>query len=136
MSTPAEMYVQGESADMLSERKVTKLAENLCGHDFSHTTISNMVAELDEALQAFASGRLDDPALPYLMMNARYENGQARFGAVRCRSPRGVDPMGEVTCWQRNWRTGKAKHLSHVSVRLGGTRHERRRQVLPMALWL
>ncbi|MCY4127820.1 MAG: transposase [Gammaproteobacteria bacterium] len=54
-------------------RKVSKLAEGLCGHDFSHTTISNKVAELDEAIQASASGRLDDTALPYVMLDARYE---------------------------------------------------------------
>ena len=63
VSILAEMYVSGTST-----RKVGKLAEDLCGHAFSHTTISNMVAELDEALQAFASRRLDDTKYPYVLL--------------------------------------------------------------------
>lgn len=53
--TLAEMYVKGAST-----RKVTKLAETLCGHDFSRRTISNMVVELDDALQAIAARWFDD----------------------------------------------------------------------------
>ena len=106
MSTLAEMYVQG-----VSTRKVTKLAESLCGHDFSHTTISHMVAELDEALQAFASRRLDDTAFPMCCWTpvTRRCGRRARSGAVPYRSPWGSTRWDDVTCWQWNWRTGKAR---------------------------
>ena len=40
----AEKYLSGTST-----RKVAKLAEGLCSHAFSHTIISNMVAELEHA---------------------------------------------------------------------------------------
>ena len=63
MSTPAEMYVQGESADLHSVRKVTKLAESLGGHAFSYGTISKLVATLDDDLQAFATRALDETLL-------------------------------------------------------------------------
>ena len=88
----AEMYVNGTST-----RKVAKLAERLCGHDFSHTTISNLVADLDEALQAFACRRLDDVAMPYLMVDARYEKVHEQ-GAVRTRAVQiavGIDTEGQ-----------------------------------------
>ena len=67
MSTLAEMNVNG-----ISTYKVAKLAERLCGDDFSHTTISNMVAQLDEAMQAFESRRLDDSRFPNVLLDARY----------------------------------------------------------------
>ena len=42
-ATLAEIYVSGTST-----RKVAKLVETLCGHEMSHATISNLVAELDK----------------------------------------------------------------------------------------
>ena len=57
VSTLAEMYVKG-----VSTRKVGAMAERLCGHEFSATTISNMVAALDQSLTACCHGRVPSPA--------------------------------------------------------------------------
>jgi putative transposase len=63
----AEMYVQG-----VSTRKVKAITEELCGHSFSASAISEINARLDESLAQFAGRRLDE-ACPYLIMDARYE---------------------------------------------------------------
>ena len=62
-----EMYVQG-----VSTRKVKAVTEELCGHEFSASTISRMNQNLDEELEKFASRRLEE-AYPYLILDARYE---------------------------------------------------------------
>src|SRR3954471_22923669 len=62
-----EMYVQG-----VSTRKVKTITEELCGHEFSSSTISRIVQKLDEELERFASRRLEEP-YPYLILDARYE---------------------------------------------------------------
>ena len=67
LSALTEMYVQG-----VSTRKVKRITEELCGHRFSASTISNIVKKLDEQLRAFARRRLDEP-FPYLIVDARYE---------------------------------------------------------------
>jgi putative transposase len=63
----AEMYVQG-----VSTRKVKAITEELCGHSFSASSISDATARLDGALTAFAERRLSE-AYPYLILDARYE---------------------------------------------------------------
>src|ERR1700757_617290 len=63
----AEMYVQG-----VSTRKVKAITEELCGHEFSASSISAINKTLDESLQAFAERRLGE-AYPYLILDARYE---------------------------------------------------------------
>ena len=63
----AEMYVQG-----VSTRKVKAITEELCGHQFSASTISSINKSLDESLAKFASRRLDED-YPYLILDARYE---------------------------------------------------------------
>jgi len=63
----AEMYVQG-----VSTRKVKAITEELCGHSFSASAISEINVRLDEGLAQFAGRRLDDP-YPYLILDARYE---------------------------------------------------------------
>ena len=63
----AEMYVQG-----VSTRKVKAITEELCGHGFSASAISDATARLDGALTAFAERRLEE-AYPYLILDARYE---------------------------------------------------------------
>ena len=62
-----EMYVQG-----VSTRKVKAVTEELCGHEFSASTISRMNQSLDKELEKFASRRLEDP-YPYVILDARYE---------------------------------------------------------------
>src|SRR3954452_7416842 len=63
----AEMYVQG-----VSTRKVKAITEELCGHEFSASTISRINASLDEELAKFAGRKLEEE-YPYLVVDARYE---------------------------------------------------------------
>ena len=67
VSALAEMYVQG-----VSTRKVKAVTEELCGHAFSASTISQINKGLDSALARFASRALEE-AYPYLILDARYE---------------------------------------------------------------
>jgi transposase-like protein len=62
-----EMYVQG-----VSTRKVKAVTEELCGHEFSASTVSRMNQSLDTELEKFAKRRLED-AYPYIILDARYE---------------------------------------------------------------
>src|SRR5579883_1163254 len=71
-----EMYLQG-----VSTRKVKAVTEELCGHEFSSSTISRIVQQLDEELEKFARRRLEEP-YPYLILDARYEKVR-EDGAVR-----------------------------------------------------
>jgi putative transposase len=75
-----EMYVQG-----VSTRKVKAITEELCGHEFSASTVSTMVKKLDEELERFAQRRLEE-AYPYVILDARYEkvreDGTVRSQAV------------------------------------------------------
>ena len=61
----AEMYVQG-----VSTRKVKAVTEELCGHEFSASTISRINQTLDEELEKFAQRKLEE-AYPYLILDAR-----------------------------------------------------------------
>jgi putative transposase len=63
----AEMYVQG-----VSTRKVKVITEELCGHEFSASTISRINQQMDEELERFAQRRLEEE-YPYLILDARYE---------------------------------------------------------------
>jgi putative transposase len=67
VSALTEMYVQG-----VSTRKVKAITEELCGHEFSASTISRMNQQLDQELEKFAGRRLEE-AYPYLILDARYE---------------------------------------------------------------
>lgn len=75
-----EMYIQG-----VSTRKVKAITEELCGHEFSASTVSEIVRKLDEELEAFAHRRLAEE-YPYLILDARYEkvreSGTVRSQAV------------------------------------------------------
>lgn len=77
----AEMYVQG-----VSTRKVKAITEELCGHEFSASSISAINKTLDESLAKFATRVLEEP-YPYLILDARYEkvreNGVIRSQAVQ-----------------------------------------------------
>ena len=67
VSALAEMYVQG-----VSTRKVKAITEELCGHSFSASTISEIDKGLDASLRKFALRELEE-AYPYLVLDARYE---------------------------------------------------------------
>jgi len=66
-ATLAEMYVQG-----VSTRKVSKIVEELCGHEVSSSTVSRLASQLDEELQRWRERPLGEIA--YLVLDARYEH--------------------------------------------------------------
>lgn len=69
----AEMYVQG-----VSTRKVSKIVEELCGHQVSSAQVSACAAKLDVQLQLWRERPLG--ACPYLIFDARYE--KVRHGGL------------------------------------------------------
>jgi len=71
-----EMYLQG-----VSTRKVKAVTEELCGHEFSSSAVSRIVAKLDEELERFSRRRMEED-YPYLILDARYEKVR-EDGAVR-----------------------------------------------------
>lgn len=76
----AEMYVQG-----VSTRKVKAITEQLCGHRFSASTISELNTKLDAQLEVFRQRRLEQE-YPYVILDARDErvrvDGHVRSQAV------------------------------------------------------
>jgi len=79
VSALAEMYVQG-----VSTRKVKAITEELCGHAFSASAISQINGKLDGDLEQFARRRLDED-YPYLVLDARYERVR-EDGVIRPRA--------------------------------------------------
>ena len=71
----AQMYVQG-----VSTRKVKAITEELWGHSFSASAVSEITRCLDEQLEQFASRSLSSEEYPYLILDARYE--RVRDGGV------------------------------------------------------
>jgi transposase-like protein len=63
----AQMYVQG-----VSTRKVKAITEELCGHEFSASSISGITAGLDQRLEEFARRELEEE-FAYVILDARYE---------------------------------------------------------------
>lgn len=70
-----EMYIQG-----VSTRKVTKIAEQLCGLDVSKSQVSRLAATLDQELFAWRNRPLG--TYPYLVVDARYEKVRTKRGVV------------------------------------------------------
>jgi len=70
----AQMYVQG-----VSTRKVAAITEELCGHEFSASSISAITTRLDAQLEEFSRRPLTE-AFPYVILDARYE--RVREGGV------------------------------------------------------
>ncbi|RWK55921.1 MAG: hypothetical protein EOR48_09890 [Mesorhizobium sp.] len=70
VSALVQMYVQG-----VSTRKVKAITEELCGHSFSASRVSEATARLDEALKALFEQRLAEP-YPYLILDVRYERAR------------------------------------------------------------
>jgi len=75
----AQMYVQG-----VSTRKVKAITEELCGHEFSASSISGITGKLDQQLKEFAERELDEP-FAYLILDARYEKVR-ESGVIRSRA--------------------------------------------------
>ena len=70
----AQMYVQG-----VSTRKVAAITEELCGQQFSASSISAITARLDGRLEEFSRRPLEQE-FPYVVVDARYE--RVREGGV------------------------------------------------------
>ena len=79
VSALSEMYVQG-----VSTRKVKAITEQLCGHEFSASTVSRINKKLDGELKKFARRQLEE-AYPYLILDARYEKVR-EDGVIRSRA--------------------------------------------------
>lgn len=79
VSALAEMYVQG-----VSTRKVKAITEELCGHTFSASAVSQINLKLDEDLEQFARRPLEED-YPYLVLDARYERVR-EDGVIRSRA--------------------------------------------------
>ena len=73
------------SIQRVSIRKAKAISEELCGHSFSASAISQVNKKLDAELGRFARRELESE-YPYLIIDARYEklreNGIIRFRAV------------------------------------------------------
>lgn len=72
-NTMAEMYIQG-----VSNKKVTKVLEEMCGLQVSSSHVSRCVQELDPALETWRNRPLD--SFSYVILDARYEN--VRYGGI------------------------------------------------------
>ena len=70
----AQMYVQG-----VSTRKVAAVTQELCGHEFSASSISAITARLEDQLGQFSQRPLE-VEYPYVILDARYE--RVREGGV------------------------------------------------------
>ena len=79
VSALLEMYVQG-----VSTRKIKAISEELCGHEFSASTISDLNKTMDAELEKFAHQRLEGE-YPYLILDARYEKVR-EDGVIRSRA--------------------------------------------------
>jgi transposase-like protein len=86
----AEMYVQG-----VSTRKVTEVMKALCGLEVSSTDVSRAATLLDDELHQWRTRPLG--AMPYLILDARYEKVRHAGAVVSCAVllAVGVNPKGK-----------------------------------------
>ena len=142
-----EMYIQG-----VSTRKVKAITEELCGHEFSASTVSRLNLQLDERLNEFANRSLDEE-YPYLLLDARYERvregGVVRHRAVqvaiginnegrRCILSVAVANRESTTSWKEFLTKLNTRGLRGVQLAVSDHHEGLRqaiRQVLPEALW-
>lgn len=143
----AEMYIQG-----VSTRKVRAVTEELCGHAFSASAVSEVTKTLDEELARFMSRPLHEE-YPYLILDARYERVR-EAGVIRSRAvliALGIDWEGRrqvlavelanresASSWQEFLIQLKERGLHGVHL-VVTDQHEGLKQaiakVLPAALW-
>jgi putative transposase len=142
-----EMYLQG-----VSTRKVKAVTEELCGHEFSSSTVSRIVAKLDEELEKFSRRRLEED-YPYLILDARYEKVR-EDGAVRSQAVLiaiGIDWEGRrnvlavelanresVSSWRELLTSLRDRGLRGVQLAISDDHAGLKRaigEVLPEALW-
>jgi putative transposase len=142
-----EMYVQG-----VSTRKVRAVSEELCGHEFSASTISALNTKLDEELERFARQPLTGE-YPYLILDARYEKVREE-GVIRSRAVLvaiGIDWEGRrrilgvelanresTTSWREFLLLLKQRGLTGVRLAISDDHSGLKRalaEVLPEAAW-
>ena len=82
--TLMQMVVQG-----VSTRRVKDITTELCGREFSKSTVSRLAEELDEQVEAWAERRLDRE-YPFLLLDAMQ---------LKVRRQKAVRP-GQPPCWQ------------------------------------
>jgi transposase-like protein len=58
-----QMVVQG-----VSTRRVKEITTELCGREFSKSTVSRLTGELDEQVEAWASRSLEKQNYPFLVL--------------------------------------------------------------------
>lgn len=147
VSALVEMYVQG-----VSTRKIKAISEELCGHEFSASTISELNKTMDDELEKFARQRLEGE-YPYLILDARYEkvreDGVIRSRAVLVaigidwegrRRILGVELAGResTTSWREFVLGLKQRGLSGVRLAITDDHPGLKRaiaEVLPEAVW-
>lgn len=71
--TLMEMVVNG-----VSTRKVSRITEELCGKDFSKSTVSALCHQLDPLVQAWNERRLEAQAFPFVIVIHVREEGHVR----------------------------------------------------------
>jgi len=88
----AEMYVQG-----VTTRKVAAVMEQLCGLEVSSTQVSRAAQALDAELKQWRERPLGE--MPYLLIDARYENVRVGGVVVSCALlvAVGITPEGRRT---------------------------------------
>lgn len=142
-----EMYLQG-----VSTRKVKAVTEELCGHEFSSSSVSRIVARLDEELEKFSRRRLEEE-YPYLVLDARYEKVR-EDGAVRSQAVLiaiGIDWEGRrnvlavelanresASSWKELLMSLRNRGLREVQLAISDDHSGLKRairEVLPEALW-
>lgn len=143
----SEMYIQG-----VSTRKIKAITEELCGHEFSASTVSNINKTLDEQLNAFGQ-RMLQARYPYVILDARYEkvreNGMIMSQAVLIAigiTEEGKKEVLGVDLANRESRTSWGEFLSRLKARgLAGVKfmvsdsHEGLRrsvaEIFPEVIW-
>lgn len=65
MAVLMEMVING-----VSTRKVQRITQELCGHEFSKSTVSDVVKELDPLVDAWRNRPLNDEAFPFVLVDA------------------------------------------------------------------
>jgi transposase-like protein len=75
--TLMQMVVQG-----VSTRRVKEITTELCGREFSKSTVSRLTGKLDEQVEAWSSRSLKEQSYPFLVLDAMHLKVR-RQGAVR-----------------------------------------------------
>lgn len=94
-----EMVVNG-----VSTRKVSNITEELCGAEFSKSTVSNLCKALDPIVTAWNNRPLEDGRFPFVLVDAIYmkirEDGRVRSRGVLIATGVNTDGYREVLGFQ------------------------------------